>query len=282
MPPEVASPPPLGELQALVWRLLTAPEGVEKGIEELVAKGELSHEQIDRWFAGDERLSASGRLDVYANMYFFRIRDVLAEDFPKLAAVLGPAHFHNLITDFLLVHPSAHPSLRYVGEPLALFVKTHRLSKERPYLSDLAALEWARADVFQSIDSPRLDPRDLAAVPAERWGDVRFQTIAAVRLLRFSWDVVSLWSRWEAGEETGEVRESPRAVLVYREDEESRHEVLSALEADVVERLIEGRAFGEICEALTTDDDVEAAAALAAELLRNWMAHGLLSGIALG
>jgi hypothetical protein len=280
MPPDVATPT-LAEVQALVWKLLTAPEGVEKGIEDLVLRGELSREQFERWFAGDERLSASGRLDVYANMYFFRIRDVLAEDFPKTAAVLGPAHFHNLITDFLLVHPSSHPSLRWVGEPLPLFLRTHPLSAERPYLADLAALEWAGAEVFQAIDSPRLDPRELAAVPVARWGDVRFRTIAAVRLLRLSWDVVSLWSRLAAGEEAGEVRESPRAVLVYREDDESHHEVLSPPEADVVERLIEGRAFGEICEALSTDDDVEAAAALAAELIRSWMAHGLLSGIAL-
>lgn len=272
--------PSLAELQHVVWKLLTAPEGVEPGIQDLVKRGVLGPRQAGEWFAGDERLGPSGRLDVYANMYFYRLRDSLAEDFSRTASILGAARFHNLITDFLLVHPSAHPSLRFLGGPLPEFLDHHPYGSEMPYLADLALLEWTRNEIFQALNSPVLSPALLAALPTEKWAEIRFIPVAAVRLLRLDWDVVSLWERLEAGGDAGEPVRTPRSVLVFREDDEVHHEALSTAEADIVALLLSRKPFGEICEELAGEDDVEAAASRAASLVQNWMEHALLSGIA--
>ncbi|MBK8598146.1 MAG: putative DNA-binding domain-containing protein [Holophagales bacterium] len=95
-------------------------------------------------FASDERMPAEERLDAYANMYFFRLRDVLAEDFERTAAALGEARWHNLVTDYLLAHPPTRWSLRWAGEALPGFLREHTYGVWRPWLPDVAALEWAR------------------------------------------------------------------------------------------------------------------------------------------
>ena len=70
----------LAALQKLFHGLATAPEGVEPGLAQLG----LTASDLSAVIAGDERLSAIERLDIYANMYFFRLLDVLRDDFPKL------------------------------------------------------------------------------------------------------------------------------------------------------------------------------------------------------
>ena len=128
----MAARPDLRKTQDLFWSLITAPEGVRPGLEGLVRRGEAPSSILDEVFAGDERLSPADRLDIYANMYFFRLLDCLREDFPKVAAAVGDDRFHNLATDFLLRHPSGHPSLRELGRRLPRFVADHALGAAFP------------------------------------------------------------------------------------------------------------------------------------------------------
>ena len=48
-------------------------------------------------------------------MYFYRILDVLKEDFPATLAVLGADNFHNLVTGYLIEYPPQHFSISYAG-----------------------------------------------------------------------------------------------------------------------------------------------------------------------
>src|SRR5262249_592418 len=150
----------LSRTESLFWNLITAPEGVGPGLETLVRKGQAAPGAIDALIAGDERLPAAERLDIYANMYFFRLLDCLREDFPRLAPALGEDRFHNLATDYLLAHPSEHPSLRYLGRRLPEFLAGHALARESACLTDLARLEWTRADLFDASDARPLGRED--------------------------------------------------------------------------------------------------------------------------
>ncbi len=181
--------------QELFWELITAPEGVRAAIDDRARRGVADGPSLNALFAGDEGLPAVERLDIYANMYFYRLLDCLAEDFPKTLAAVGPARFHNLVTDYLLRHPSEHPSLRYLGQRLPHFMTTHPLLGEFPHLADLARLEWARADVFDAPDVRPLSRDTLARLPQDRAGDAKFTLIPAFALLRFDHEVVGLWRR---------------------------------------------------------------------------------------
>ena len=185
----------LKRTQELFWELITAPEGVRAAIDDLSRRGLVDEPSLNSLFTGDQRLPAVERLDIYANMYFYRLLDCLAEDFPKTLAAVGPVRFHNLVTDYLLRHPSEHPSLRYLGQRLPRFIATHPLLEAFPYLADLARLEWARADVFDAPDVQPLSRDVLARLPQDRAGDARFTLIPAFALLRFDHQVVSFWRK---------------------------------------------------------------------------------------
>ena len=83
------------------------------------------------------RLDPTERVGIYQTMYFWRLLEVLREDFPKLATALGD-DFESLARDYLAAHPSEHPSVRHVGDRLPGFVATHALVRARPWLADLA------------------------------------------------------------------------------------------------------------------------------------------------
>ena len=86
---------------------MTAPESVTAT---LAARGAQAVGEVHELVVGDARLSAVERLEIYANMYFFRIRDVLRDEFPRTAALLGDSAFHDLVVDYLAAIPP-EPSL---------------------------------------------------------------------------------------------------------------------------------------------------------------------------
>ena len=130
----------LRRLQRRFFRLVLAPRGVGPEVPALM-HDDPEGVPLDRWIRAPDEAGAVRRLDVYANMYFFRLLDVLRGDYPKLAAALGETALHNLCTDYVLTHPSDNPSLRHFGRHLPGFLKKHSLGVERPHLADLAALE---------------------------------------------------------------------------------------------------------------------------------------------
>ena len=187
----------LRRTQELFWRLITAPEGIGAGLKELTHSGSIGPEKLDLLFSGgsgDEATgpSAADRLDIYANMYFYRLLDTLKEDYPSVRAAVGDDRFHNLVTDYLLQYPSSHPSLRYLGEHLQRFLSRYALGREYPYLADLARLEWDRVEMFDAADATPVSREDLARLPQDRAGQARFTLVPACRVRRFDHDVAAL------------------------------------------------------------------------------------------
>ncbi len=261
-------PSGLRGVQELLFGLVTAPEGVTKTLDGRAA----DREAVAEVFASDARMPAEERLDAYANMYFFRLRDVLAEDFERTAAALGEARWHNLVTDYLLAHPPTRWSLRWAGEALPGYLRDHAYGGERPWLADVAALEWARNEAFQAEDAEPLHLETLAAVPPEAWPDLRFEALPGTALVESRWDLAA-W--WDGG--VAEPAEAPRvqALVVWRDAEDDvRHEALPADDVDPVRRLFSGRPFAEVCEACArqgaAETETENAGRKAVELLQRW------------
>ena len=191
--------PDLKGTQEIFWELISAPEGVGPGARKMASEGRLPSEDLCFMIRGDERLASADRLDVYANMYFYRIRDCLAEDYPKVAAVAGGARFHNLVTDYLLAHPSSFWSLRNVGAKLQDYIREHSLSREFPFIADLARLEWARIEVFDETDSPSLTREQLTRMAARKVQEQKLRLVPALRLLELAWNIAPVWLEIEEG-----------------------------------------------------------------------------------
>lgn len=272
----MARPLGLAKLEELMFALVTARDGVTSG---LAALG-LAPASLAEWIRGDQRLDAVGRLDVYANMYFYRLLDVLRADYPKLCAVLGEPAFHNLVADYLEACPSGNPSVRHLGARLPGFLATHVFATGAPNLPDLARLEWARVEVFDRADAPVESRAGLAGLAPSQFARLALRLIPAHALVDVSFAVDDLWRRIEAGEESGETAAGRRRLLVWRKETAVFHRRLDEVETDLFRILEPGTSFGEVCERLGAIADPEVAAQRAGELLAGWLDGGLVMATA--
>jgi hypothetical protein len=266
--------PTLAEVQRRFFELVTGPEGVAK---ELARRG-LRSDALDAFIVSDARASAVERLDVYADMYFFRILDVLRADYPKLLATLGEDAFHDIATDYLVAHPSVHPSLRFVGASLPTFVATR--AGGRPWLGELASLEWARVDVFDREDAPALAREAVARVAPDDFAAIRLAAVPAFALVPAAWTVEELWRDVEDGRASARTpvpAAEGHALVVWRRGVTVHHRAVDRLEGRALGLLAGGTTFGALCAALAGGlPSDEAAAAAAAQLLGGWLADELV------
>ncbi|HWP67005.1 MAG TPA: DNA-binding domain-containing protein [Candidatus Limnocylindria bacterium] len=229
---------------------------------------------------GGRSLDARARLDVYAQMYWARLHDVLAEDYPRLAAILGPERFRNLACRYLAAHPSEQPSVRHLGSEFAAFVSIDPDTRDVPFAGDLARLEWARLAVFDAPDAEPLRLEDLRAVPADEWPALSFALAPAVRVLRAEWPVHDVW-RSLAGHAPAEVapstvRPAYTRLRVWRTGFMVYQASMDAAEDVALACVVAGQTFARICEALATVVPPAEAARTAAELVLRWIADGIL------
>ena len=269
----MSATPGLRATQELFWRLLVAPEGARAGLVELSPEERSVAAGLVRERPG---MASVDRIDVYANMYFFRILDVLKDDFPVLLALVGDDAFHNLVTDYLLVHPSRHWSLRWVGERLPAFLHDHEVARAAPHLADVAALEWALHDAFDAADGPLLQAEALAMLAPEDWPELTLALDPSVRLLDLATPATRIWQRVKAGDEV-DARESGRCcVRVWRKEMRVFHKTIAPSEHAALRAVGQGVAFAEVCERSAAAEPGDAATRVVG-WVRDWLADGLLA-----
>lgn len=257
----------LKETQQLLWKLLTAPEGVKKALQDF-GVSELP-------IRGDQRLSNAERLDIYANMYFFRIRDSLKEDFPAVLKILGETGFHNLITDYLIKHPPSHWSLRYAGEHLPLFLQSHSSHEPWAFLPELAQLEWTLLDVFDAPDGEPLKTEQLSRFKPEQWGQLILRRLPATRLLECRWNVDQI--REEVRKEKNpHPKNEPVPLKIWRHNLAVFYRRAEPLEATLLRQLADKTTLAHLCETAAQALTADQAAVEVARYLKNWIRQGIL------
>jgi hypothetical protein len=254
----------LAELQAAFHALATRADHPPVSAEEL--------------FAGSEALPASERIDIYADMYLWRLADALREDFPKLAGLLGEERFLALASAYTREHPSDRPDLGQFGRHLEVYLRRFP-APERADLADLAALEWARSEVFFETPAAPVPRETLAALGPEAFADAALALVPALRVLVLEHDAATLWRRLEGGEAPAAPVSLRSAVAVWRAGFDVSHAVVELDEAQALAAARAGRPLAHVCAAFGDRDD-PAAAAFAA--LASWFDEGWVSGVAGG
>jgi hypothetical protein len=263
----------LKKLESLLYRLITAPSGVAEG---LAAERALRAGGLGDIVLGDERLSAEARVDIYANMYFYRLLDALKEDFPATLAVLGDDNFHNLVTGYLIEYPPTEPSLYYCGRHLAAYLRDHPIHQGAPFVADLAALERAVVEVFHGPDAAALDPDSLRAIAPEDWPALKLELQPSAQMLALDWKVSELLRAVEERRECNPAESGSHRILVWRRDARALYRELDQAEADALTAVSRGATFAEICEAVATGGGEQDPVAAMNRMLARWLSDGLL------
>lgn len=225
---------------------------------------------------GDGTLDADARIRIYADMYRARLVDVLREDYPRLAALLGCDAFTGLAASYLAAHPSRHPSVRYVGDRLAGWLASR--GDVPPFAADLARLEWARVDAFDAADAEPTRLSDLQAIPQDAWPALRFTPIPACRVVESAWPIHEIWTASDPDAESpvAEWEPAPTVVRVWREEFAVTHAAMGEDEQRAFAALARGESFAEICAAIERGLDPEAAARQVGAILLRWLEDGLI------
>jgi hypothetical protein len=261
----------LADLEARFYELVTARQSVAAAI---AAGGPEARRALEDMVEDDARLPAIARLEIYADMYFVRIHDVLADEYARTAAALGAAGFHALVLDYLDACRPDHPSMSEVGARLPAFLAAHPAAARRPWLGELARLERARLEMVDRADAETLTLNLLRSLPPERFAALLLKLVPGHALFAIRFDVVSLWR----AEDPAAIPEaSPAALLVWRRELDVLHRAVDGEEADWLRRLEAGDVtFEELCAGLGRGRADEAAAARAFELVGRWASDGLL------
>ena len=253
--------PSLYEVQRLFWESVAVQPGRDSIAPAFV-----------RLVRGYDDTDRKTRIGVYADAYFLRLRDVLGEDFPRVAALLGD-RFDEVVKGYLEAFPSRWPSVRHLGHALSEFLR--RRTDTPKCLADLAELEWARIEVFDAPDAECATIEDFVSIPAEAWPALRFSAIPAIKILRAQCPVHHLWS----GGKSLEVTAGETSLRVWRANDcRVFHALMDKRESAAIQKMISGAPFAAICETFADLPEAVAAQESAALLVR-WIEDGIIHRI---
>jgi hypothetical protein len=212
----------LAETQALFWRALRG-------------------ERIDAesCFTGTPDLPAQERVAIYADMVLTRQMEALRADFPETLAALGEEAFSQLTRDYARTLPSTEADIGRLGLGFVAFCP--------PEARRLAAVEWARTEVFVEAEAAPLSPEAFqAAVDPRTFAERRLRLIPALRL---------------AG-----------STAVWRTGFDVHELTLSAAETRALWLALDGATIAEVCASFELTDEAFAA-------LQSWVAEGWVAAL---
>ena len=263
--------PELVRLQHWMMDVISHPEGVAAAMrsggvpERCPAESGKLEDIVER----SKALSSEERLSIYANMYTWRLVDVLLEDFPTVQHLLGEDLFYRTCVDYLAAHPSTHYSLTQLGKSFPEFLLGAATDiPHREFVAEIAVVEEAVSTVFDRPEEERLTLEALAAIPQERWADARFDVIPAFQLHRFRYPVNDFIRarREDRHMDVPEPRDSWLAV--FRKDFTAWRLPLSRDRYVLLSLLAAGHTLGEALERCVDDADLDPNTLLGS--LRTW------------
>ena len=146
----------------------------------------------DSYIKPNAVLSSFDRLEIYNRQYWLRVIGAVAEDFPALNRVLGEKVFDQLILGYLRENPSTSFTLRNLGSKLPQWLEAHPEFAPRRHdlMLDVARLEWAYIEAFDSAASPPLVLEDFVDLGSESF--LRLQPHLQLLDLRYPVDELVL------------------------------------------------------------------------------------------
>lgn len=240
--------------------------------------------ELDNLTLETPQFSRAERLHIYHNAYRLRLIEALANDYPALQLALGEDKFSELCTQFITAHPSHHPSLRWLGEKLSEFLRSHSDWQEHIHLAELAEFEWAQVTVFDKADEYIATLDDLRALQPEAWMTLQLNFQQALELVKCNTNAPQLWGFLlkDEPETQAELLAEAQDWLIWRENLHVVFRPLTASEAWALQVFLDGRNFAEVCEGLCEWFAEEQVPMQAAQYLQYWIRGGLVCNISAG
>jgi hypothetical protein len=278
---------PLSIIQRWFQAVVTDPEGAGEGLLSPAAQEfiTLRTEDLEQIILRSRNLDSLRRLSIYANAYYARLVECLAECFPVLRRAVGDEVFGSFAVAYLNRYPSRSYTLDRLGDNFSRFLDEVRPDRDEDgrlrddagwpdFLIDLATLEWAIAGVFDGpgVEKDRLlTAGDFQEIPPDRFARAKLVPVSCLRILEFKYPVNSYYTAAHAAadDETVEIPGPHReAVALTRRDYVVRRIPLDHEQKILLEGLQAGGRVGDLVavlaeESALSDNEL-------AEALRSW------------
>ncbi|HZM37444.1 MAG TPA: DNA-binding domain-containing protein [Burkholderiales bacterium] len=192
------------------------------------------------------------RLQVYRNNVLVSLSQALADVYPVLVRLVGMEYFFQAARRFVRQHPSRSGNLHDFGGELARFLATLPETPAFPYLSDVAALEWAWHEALHADEAAALDVVRLAKVPEHAIEGLRFRLHPAARLVASRYPVLAIWEANREGapsDSAVSLDAGPDWLLITRPGLERAIERLTPGAFTLLITLASGSTIADACDA---------------------------------
>jgi len=266
-------------------RVVSHPQGAEGGLRDAGHHGfPGGAQQAEQIVPGNDRLSPSQQLHIYAFMYFARLVEILEMEYPTVRFLVGPEQFEELARGFLVAHPSSHYSLNKLSLCFPAYLKDEATTLEhRAFAVALARVERAMEDV---TDDPRDEPLSseaLVSIPRDRWASVRLHPIRAMRLLELSHPTSEFMNAVQEERHANIPGAETTAICVYRPGNTVYRRALPPLRHRLLVRLADGQTLGEAIAGMVAEGgaDPEVLAGSLGQWFEDWAEDRLFRAIEL-
>jgi hypothetical protein len=200
--------------------------------------------------AGRAGRPAGRRYDIYRNNVTVSLIEALAAIYPGVQRITGPDFFRAMARSHVRRRPPSSPLLFDYGRDFPSFIATYDYARPFPWLADVARIERAWLDAYHAADAPPLVPAQLAAVAAEKLGEVIFVAHPATRLVRSDYAAATIFAANRLDAPVPRIDASmPEDALITRPDVEVVVRHLPSGGAVFIDQLMSGRPLGEAASA---------------------------------
>ncbi|MGY2375674.1 HvfC/BufC family peptide modification chaperone [Pseudomonas sp. SDO524_S393] len=244
----------------------------------LLAETSVANSGFAATLMGGPTLDVQTGLAIYHNAYVSRLQEVLRHDFGAIVYWLGDDEFARLSEAYVRRYPSAHYSLRWLGERFPAFIVEHLVAEQSAPLAELARLEWAFTLAFDAPEGEPLTLPDMAQLAPEAWPGLQVTLAPSVQQMLCHFNSVAIWraSRDESDFPGSHALELAQICLVWRHQNVCHYRSLEPAEACALAGMVTtGWSFSELCAELAVTYG-EGAPLQAVTWLKQWIQDGLL------
>lgn len=222
-----------------------------------------------------EGVAASGEagLAVYRHAYRAQLVTCLRDTFEQTWAWLGDDGFDAAALSHIAAHPPRGWTLDAYGEGFAQTLA--RLYPDDPEVAELAWLDWTLRRAF---DGPNADPITPEALAQVDWESALLTLSPTLTVGAVTTNSAAIWSALTEGQTPPAVERlpAPAAIRVWRQGLSPRYRTIDVFERQALTMVLDGCAFGQLCEQLAASDDAERAVEQVGGLLGAWLQDGLV------
>lgn len=276
-------PKSLYDVQRWMLDVITHPDGVVAGAVSTendstnALAGRKPHAIVGR----SKALTSRERVEIYGNMYFWRLQDCLDGDFQSVKYAVGDVEFADLTKAYLVKHPSRYYNLNRLGSDFPTFLRAQKDHPHRIFISELAELERAIEVVFDAPRASSIRRSTIQRIPPEAWPQTHIEFIPAFSLHAFTHPINSFVDavRKDAGPSMPARQKT--WVAVYRKNHSVWRMDLNRQQFVILRALKSGHTVGEALEAglVVPGTDLNVIAGQIASWFELWTARGFFNAL---